>query len=106
MLHSSLKDLLSDWEKNADSKLSSTTLECCVKANDMNRVEALARTFQKDKQAVIEDLIHAALNELESSIPYVAGEHVIRVEDGDPVYEDIGFMPEYLQNKRKIEKAL
>jgi predicted DNA-binding protein len=105
MLNSSLKDLLRDWQLNADRKLSSITLECCIKANDMNRVEALATTFQKDKQAVIEDLIHAALNELENSIPYVAGEHVIRVEDGDPIYEDIGIMPEYLQNKRKIEKA-
>jgi predicted DNA-binding protein len=105
VLNSTLKDVLRNWQKNADSIVSSTTLECCIKANDMVRVEALARTFKKDKQTVVEDLIHAALNELESSIPYIAGEHVIRVEDGDPIYEDIGIMPEYLQNKRKIEKA-
>lgn len=43
------------------------------------------------------------LRQIEARIPYKPGPKVIRVEDDEPIYEDIGDMPRYLEIKRGIE---
>jgi hypothetical protein len=51
---------------------------------------------------IITDLLSAALNELESSLPYQRGDHVVALdEEGDPLYEDVGPTPRYLMLTRK-----
>ena len=53
-------------------------------------------------ERLITDLISEALDEVETAMPYVAGEKVIREDDhGDPVYEDVGMTPRFLELVRQ-----
>jgi len=54
------------------------------------------------QQAHVTDLLGAALEELEASLPYRAGKEVIAVDEmGDPLYKDEGPTPRYLELSRK-----
>ncbi|MGB0733875.1 MAG: hypothetical protein ACPGPF_08910, partial [Pontibacterium sp.] len=66
---------------------------------------AMANVFDMEPQALVSSLLHTVLLEAEASMPYRAGTKVIRVEDGDPIYEDVGPTPRYLAAKRKLEQA-
>jgi hypothetical protein len=55
-------------------------------------------------------LLGAALKEIAAAMPYVAGQRVIATdEQGDPVYEDIGPTPRFIQlarqHRRRLEAA-
>jgi len=48
-----------------------------------------------------------ALQEIATAMPYVAGQTVISTdEQGDPVYEDIGPTPRFMELARKYRKKL
>lgn len=102
MLLKSVNTLLTNWQHNAETKNEKLKCECYISQHDDIRIQAFAKTFNHSQEAILEDIIHTALDELERSIPYIPGSKVIRVEDGDPVYEDIGLMPHYLRNKQQI----
>ena len=75
---------------------------------DAARIHALADLFPGvDAERIISDLIAAALEQTEAAIPYVAGDKVIREDEfGDPVYEDVGMMPRFLELVRRHRKEL
>jgi hypothetical protein len=53
-------------------------------------------------EELLGELIGAALEELETSFPYVKGQKVIATdEEGDPMYEDIGPTPRFLALSRR-----
>ena len=70
-----------------------------VPVDDAARVEALAELFPGNStDALITDLLSKALDELEASMPYVPGDNVIREDEfGDPIYEDVGLTPRFLE---------
>lgn len=102
MLLKSVNRLLTNWQKNSDAESDKLKCECYISQHDDIRIQAFAKTFNHSQEAILEDIIHTALDELERSIPYIPGSKVIRMEDGDPIYEDIGLMPHYLRNKQHI----
>ena len=54
-----------------------------------------------------EDGALAALQEIETSMPYIAGKKVISSdEQGDPIYEDVGLTPRFVELTRKNRKKL
>jgi len=65
--------------------------------HDLARVQALAEIFPgRTQNQIITDLLSAALDEIEESMPYVKGTRAITEDEfGDPVYEDIGSTPEF-----------
>ncbi len=59
------------------------------------------------QERVITDLLTAALEQAEAAMPYVPGDKVIREDDfGDPVYEDKGLTPRFLDLVKKYRKQL
>ena len=48
------------------------------------------------------ELLHTVLLEVEEKMPYKPGTKIIRMEEGDPVYEDIGPMPRYIAIKHRL----
>ncbi|WP_430459599.1 type 1 pili tip component [Thalassolituus sp. LLYu03] len=96
-------DLLNQWEKEFGKPLSATRYEVCLNVKDAARLEALSEMFPgATKERIIRDLVSAALNDLTSGFPYVEGDSVVaRDEEGDPVYEDVGPTPQFLQLTRK-----
>lgn len=67
--------------------------------DDAARVEALSALFPGvDAETVIADLLHQALDAVESAMPYEAGDRIIQKDEfGDPVYEDVGLTPDYVR---------
>jgi hypothetical protein len=58
-------------------------------------------------EELLGELIGAALEEMEASLPYVKGSQVVATdEQGDPLYEDIGPTPRFLALSRKYLREL
>jgi hypothetical protein len=51
--------------------------------------------------------LHAGLDEIAAAMPYEPGPKIISRDDqGDPVYEDIGLTPRFVELTRKFKKSL
>ena len=75
---------------------------------DAARLAALHEMYPKRSvEDLLTDLLSAALEEFEASLPYQAGEEIIAVDElGDPLYGDAGPTPRYLALSRLHLKAL
>ena len=101
-------ELLLHWEKEFGEPLSATHYELPLNVKDAARLEALAEMFPgSSKERILRDLVSAALSDLTSGFPYVAGDKVVaQDEEGYPVFEDIGPTPQFLQLTRKHLNSL
>lgn len=89
-------------ESHRRSRLETITLP--IDQEDLVRLQALAEIHGMDITELTPMLLHSILTDIEAHMPYKQGTNVIRVEDGEPIYEDIGPTPRYLAAKRKHEK--
>lgn len=96
--------LLEEFEQKATHKTTLTNVTIPISEDDLIRLEALASVFDMPQSEMATALLHTVLQEVEASMPYRQGSKVIRIEDGDPVYEDVGPTPRYLAVKRRLEK--
>lgn len=104
----SFKSLLDTWKGNREPELSAERYSIRLPADDAARVEALTELFSGTaSEAVITDLLNAGLDEIEAAMPYVPGDKVIREDEfGDPIYEDVGMTPRFLDLVRKHRKQI
>jgi len=102
MFSSSLKDLLTRWDANARIKADLVSIPVALTHADAIKIEALAELYALPKDEITAQLLQVALDGIEEQMPYIPGPKVIRVEEGDEIYEDIGPMPKYLE----IQQAL
>ncbi len=109
MSASLIKKMLQDWERRSTNAGELVKTEVELNRMDLIKLEALAETYELPAEELLADLIATALREVEQQIPYEPGPKVIRVEEGDPVYEDIGRTPQYLAavacRERKADKG-
>src|ERR1700756_2091140 len=104
----SFKDLLASWRETAAQARTATQYAVRLPVDDAARLAALAEMFPgRSPEQLITDLLGAALQEIETSMPYVAGKKVISTDDqGDPIYEDVGLTPRFVELARKHRKRL
>lgn len=104
----SFKALLDAWAAEERPVETDENYEVRLTLDDAARLHAFAELFPGvDRERVITDLLSVALDQLEASIPYVPGDKVIREDDhGDPIYEDTGMTPQFLELVKKHRKAL
>lgn len=104
----SFKDLLESWRETAAEPHTDTQYAVRLPLDDAARLQALAEMFPgRTTEQVITDLLGAALQEIETAMPYVPGRKVISTdEQGDPVYEDAGPTPRFMELTRKHRKKL
>lgn len=98
-------ELLKDWEARLLSQRQKVTRSISLYDTDVVKVKALAAVFGISEQEIVASIIHHGLFELESRIPYEKGARVIRVEEGEDIYEDIGMMPKYIDKIREITRG-
>ncbi|WP_434770919.1 pilin assembly protein [Pseudomonas entomophila] len=93
-----IRELAQHWEQDANGLLSPTEHVLHLDIEAEARLAALAEMYpRRTVDALLGELVGAALEELEASFPYVKGEHVISTdEEGDPLYEDVGATPRFL----------
>jgi len=97
----SFKALLRRWESRPEPLTTANEYSVRLPIDDAARVLALAELYRLPVEEVITDLLHAALDELTEAMPYQPGTKVIREDEyGDPVYEDRGPMPRFLELTR------
>jgi hypothetical protein len=104
----SFKDLLESWRETAAQPRTATDYAVRLPLDDAARLAALAEMFPgRTPEQIITDLLGAALQEIGTSMPYIAGRKVISSdEQGDPIFEDVGLSPRFAELTRKHRKKL
>jgi hypothetical protein len=104
----SFKDLLASWRETASQPHTATEYAVRLPVDDAARLAALAEMFPgRTPEQLITDLLGTALQEIETSMPYIAGKKVISSdEQGDPIFEDVGLTPRFVELTRKNRKKL
>jgi len=103
-----LQSLLQEWQDHASRSQDEKEFLVKLSRQDAARISALSDLYPKlSSDDVIRELLHIALDEVEASFPYVKGTKVVATdEEGDPIYEDSGLTPKYLQLTREHIKQL
>ena len=102
------KPLLERWKKEAVPARTAKEYSIRLELDSAARLQALAELFPgQPMEAIITDLLQAALEEIGAAMPYAPGPKVISRDDqGDPVYEDVGLTPRFVELTRKFKKCL
>ena len=102
------KSLLDRWKKAAAPARTAIEYAVRLPLDDAARLQALAELYPGlPIEALITDLLGTALDEMAAAMPYEKGPRVISHDDhGDPVYEDIGLTPRFVELTRKFKKNL
>ena len=98
-----IRELVQHWQENAQGRLSVTPYQIRLDLEAEARLAALQEMYPKHHiEELLGELLGAALDELEASLPYVQGSKVVASdEQGDPLYEDIGLTPRFLALSRR-----
>ena len=104
----SFKDLLESWRQSAGAPRTARSYAVRLPVDDAAQLAALADMFPgRAPEQLISELLTVALKELAAAMPYVAGKRVISTDEhGDPVYEDIGPTPRFIELARLHRRAL
>lgn len=106
------KQLLESWQQGATGERTAAAYSVRLPIDDAARLHALAEMYPgRTREQLITDLLSAALQEVAAAMPYVPGKKVISTDDqGDPVYEDAGPTPRFMElarrNRKKLEAEL
>ena len=102
------KPLLERWKKPAAPARTAKEYAVRLPLDDAARLQALIELFPgQSLEEIVTDLLGAALDEIAAAMPYERGPKVISRDDqGDPVYEDIGLTPRFVELTRKYKKNL
>ena len=103
-----INDLVNLWDKTASGALAPNHYSVRLPIEDAAKLAALEEMYPKrTTEQLITDLLSAALIELESGMPYVKGPRVISEDEmGDPVYEDRGLTPKFIELTHKHMEKL
>ncbi|MAL99720.1 pilin assembly protein [Hydrocarboniclastica marina] len=103
-----IRELVRYWDKHARGRLTQDTYTVALSEQNAGYLERLEQLYPlKSREELIRDLVSAALDELETSFPYVQGERVVAYdEEGYEIYEDAGITPKYLTLSQKYMQEL
>ena len=104
----SFKELLQSWRESAAAPRTVRSYAVRLPLEDAAQLAALAEMFPgRSAEQLLTELLGSALKEIAAAMPYVAGQRVISTdEQGDPVYEDVGPTPRFMQLTREHRRAL
>jgi len=102
------KPLLDRWKKETGPRLTAREYAVRLPLDDASRLHALVALFPGRKiEDIVTDLLHVALDEVAAAMPYEPGPKIISRDDhGDPVYEDAGLTPRFVELTRQFRKKL
>lgn len=100
------KDMLNQWESKSQEASELVEFTLTIRKQDLVKIKAFAEAYELDESVITEGLIHTAIKEAETAMPYVKGSEVIRVEEGQEVFADAGKTPAYVEAEQAISKTL
>lgn len=103
-----VKKLMSTWESASQQTTLEEKYQIRLPVRDAARIEALSSLYPGlNKQEVLAQLLEVALDEVERQMPYKQGNKVVSFDElGDPLYEDVGLTPRYLELRHQFAKGL
>jgi len=102
-----IKELASSWGKPSVDVPMERTYKLTVPISVAAKVAALAEMYHQSENEILNDLLNAALGEIASTMPYIKGQKVIGEDEcGDPIFEDVGPTPRFLELSRKYLSQL
>jgi len=98
-----IKNLIKEWEARSKSRPLEKTVMIKMTAYDHARMRALTELYpEHSEEQLLAELLSAALDEIEATLPYVPGQKVVAEDEfGDPVFEDSGLTPRFYELTRK-----
>ncbi|MBV8143526.1 MAG: type 1 pili tip component [Gammaproteobacteria bacterium] len=104
----SFKELLDSWRQSAAAPRTARSYAVRLPVDDAAQLAALAEMFPgRSVEQLISELLTVALKELAATMPYVAGKRVISTDEhGDPMYEDVGPTPRFMELTRSHRRSL
>lgn len=98
-----VRQLIESWQSDAGAPRPDCELRLPLTAADHAKLHALSDLYPgRDIETLARELLQAALLEVEEAMPYVPGQKVIGEDEfGDPIYEDIGPTPRFLELARR-----
>ena len=98
-----VSELVKLWDQTASGALTKDAYAVRLPIEDAAKLAALCEMYPKrTSEQIITDLLSAALSDLETTMPYVKGSRVVSQDEmGDPIYEDLGPTPEFIQLTHK-----
>jgi hypothetical protein len=104
----SFKVLLESWRGSAAAPRTAKAYAVRLPVDEAAQLEALADMFPgRAPEQLISELLGVALKEVAAVMPYVAGGRIISTdEQGDPMYEDVGPTPRFIELARKHRREL
>ena len=105
MSHSAFAELIQEWEARQLLHRQKVPMQVSVFDTDRVKIQALAAVYNLSEQEIIASVLHHGLFELETRMPYQKGTRVIRVEEGEEIFEDIGMMPRYIANIHELTRG-
>ncbi|MFL1388014.1 hypothetical protein ACI77F_10075 [Pseudomonas tritici] len=100
------KTMLSNWENKAHETSKLVEITLTIRKQDLVKIKAFAEAYGLDQSIITEGLIHTAIKEAETAMPYVKGAEVIRVEEGEDIYADVGKTPAFVEAENRIFKSM
>jgi hypothetical protein len=102
------KSLLDRWKKAAAPQKTAQEYSIRLALDDAARLHALAELVPgQPLETILSDLLRTSLDEIAAAMPYERGSKVISSDDhGDPLYEDVGLTPRFVELTRKFKKEL
>lgn len=103
-----VRDLMSSWESASHKRHAEERYQLKLPVKDAARLEALTGLYPGlNKNEVLSQLVAAALDEVERQMPYKPGNKVVAEDElGDPLYEDVGLTPRYLELRHRYAQGL
>ena len=100
--------MLDSWRQSAAAPRTARTYAVRLAVDDAAQLAALAEMFPgRTPEQLISELLSVALKGLAAAMPYVPGTRVISTDEhGDPVYEDLGPTPRFIELARTHRRAL
>lgn len=102
-----IRDLVNQWESRDAGQPCRHAYQLELDVEAAARLAALAEMYpRRSTDELLAELVAAALEELEESLPYVPGAQTGVDELGDPIYEDAGPTPRFLALARRHRERL
>ena len=103
-----IKQLLDVWESSSHGQEAPINIMVNLPLDEAARILALNELYpERTTEQIFIELLTVALDELEEAFPYVQGDKVIAEDEfGDPIYEDTGLTPRFIDLTRKYQEQL
>lgn len=103
-----IKQLLDEWEASSHGHEAPISMSVNLPLDAAARILALTELYpERTQEQIFIELLTVALDEVEEAFPYIKGGKVIAEDEfGDPIYEDAGLTPRFIELTRKYQQQL